>query len=450
VARPLLCAGLSVLLLLATASSARALAPPILTGTNPASPGASLSPRVQGLVEESETKAAGPGIGFPEGPIARDFEPNNTVRLYTVANCAGPVVGEDTVATLQGLGVLVDSPVTPDSVTTFYATQSNETETSECSPQGLPYRQVSTPPGTPVLESVNPASPANQNFPRLLGSADPDATVSIYASPDCSGAIAASGSGAQFGSGGIQAIVADNSETAFSARATMAGLFSACSAAPIVYREVTPGAPPGGGGGAGGGGSGGAGAGPPASLNSPPPRPQLRTIPGGWANNNTPLLTGAAPGAVTVLIYADSKCGGSPVAKGSLEQFLAGLPVRVLDNAVTTFSAVAMASGKASGCSDPVVYAEDSLTPRTRITMAPAAKTAKRKAVVRFVDTTGNLPGTTFLCRVDKRKWKQCTSPLRIGKLRPRTYVVRVKATDPAGNVEGRGAKRRFKVVPRP
>jgi hypothetical protein len=402
------------------------------------------------VIEESETKVVGFGAVLRAGPIIRDIEPNNTVRLYTAAGCVGPVAGEGTVAVLQGQGVPVDSPVAPDSTTIFYATQSNGTETSECSPQGLSYRQVTTPPGTPVLEAINPASPANDNFPRLLGTADPEAVVSIYASAGCVGSPVATGSGAAFGSSGIQVLVADNSETTFSARAEIAGFVSGCSGA-IVYREATPPpSNPGGGGAGGGGGSAGGGGVAPAAPVSPPPPPRLRTVPGGAANDNDPRVTGTAQGAATVLVYADPECGSSPIAKGSAAEFAAGLPVRVADNSVVVFSAVSVAGGKASKCSDPVVYVEDSLTPRTRITMGPAAKTAKRKAIFRFTDTTGSTLGTTFFCRVDKRKWKQCASPLRLAKLRPKRHLVQVKAIDSAGNAESKGVKRGFKVLSRP
>ncbi len=81
--------------------------------------------------------------------------------------------------------------------------------------------------------------------------------------------------------------------------------------------------------------------------------------------------------------------------------------------------------------------------------MGPAAKTAKRKAVIRFTDTTGTSPGTVFLCKVDKKKWSQCSSPLKLKKLKPKRHVIRVKAADPAGNVEIKGAKRAFKVIRR-
>jgi hypothetical protein len=450
-ARPLVCIViLALLLVAASAAVAQAALPaPILTNTNPVSPGASLMPRIQGVIGGSETKAVSFGISLRAvGAIARDLaEPNNTVKLYTDPGCSGPIIGEGTAKKLvEGGGIQVNASVTADTVTTFYATQENVNDASTCSAQGLAYRQVTTPPGAPILESVNPASPANENFPRLIGSADPDATVSIFAGPDCSGSALASGVGAEFAAAGIQVLVPDNSESIFSAKVTIAGFVSDCSADSIAYREVTPVVPPSGGGG-GGGGSGGL----PATLSSPPPPPHLRTIPGGFANNNLPLLTGTAPGASTVRIYADPACGGSPAAKGSLDQFLAGLPVRVGDNAVTVFSAASVSAiGKASACSDPVTYIEDSLTPHTRITMGPAAKTAKRKAVLRFMDTTGNTPGTTFFCKVDKLKWKQCASPLQLRALRPRAYVVQVKAIDPAGNTETKAAKRRFKVVSRP
>jgi hypothetical protein len=441
-ARPVLLLGVAALLLLGAPALAQALPTPTLTGTNPVSPGASLTPRLKGFVEESDTKVVtfGAGLG-PFQPITQGAEPNNTVRFYTTANCTGTVAGEGTVGLLKGEGILVSSPVAADSLTTFYATQSNGPETSDCS-AGLTYRQVTTPPGAPVLTSVNPASPANQNFPRLIGNADPEATVSIFANASCAGGSVASGTGAQFGSDGIQVVVIDNSETTFTAQATIAGFVSGCSA-PLAYREETPPPNPN----PGGGGSGGSGGDTPAV---PPPAPHLRTVPAGSANDNTPLVAGTAPGANTVRIYASASCDGTPVAKGSTAELASGIPVRVVDNTVVVLSAVSVAGEKASKCSDPVVYVEDSLTPRTRITMGPAAKTAKRKAVVRFTDTTGNSPGTTFLCRVDNLRWKQCTSPLRLQKLRPKRYLIQVKATDPAGNVEAKGAKRGFKVIRRP
>ncbi|HUC00608.1 MAG TPA: hypothetical protein VMS11_12340, partial [Solirubrobacterales bacterium] len=350
-----------------------------------------------------------------------------------------------TVEKLETEGLQV--AVAAESVTTFYGIQNNATEESECSPDGFSYRQVSSAPATPIFSGVSPESPANYNFPFLIGSADPEATVSIYTAASCGGSPVASGTGAAFGAPGIQATVADNSETSFYAKATMAGFASACTPAPILYREVTPPPPPP----PPSGGTGGSG-GINAPSANPPPAPRLRTVPARIANDNTPLLTGSAPEAGTVKVYASTSCGGDPVAKVPAATFTGpGVEVTVPDNSASAFTAVSLSlSGRESVCSDPVTYLEDSTAPHTRITMGPAAKTAKRKASFRFTDTTGDPAGTYFLCKVDKAKWKQCTSPLNIRHLRLRRYTVRVRAVDPAGNAEPKGALRRFRVVNHP
>jgi hypothetical protein len=79
--------------------------------------------------------------------------------------------------------------------------------------------------------------------------------------------------------------------------------------------------------------------------------------------------------------------------------------------------------------------------------MGPGVKTRKHKAVFRFADTTDDPPGTTFLCKVDRHRWAQCSSPLKVRRLGFSRHIVRVKAIDSAGNAEATGAKRRFKVV---
>ena len=445
-ARPSLCVLIVALVMLSIASAAQAAPPvPVLTGTSPISPGASVTPRILGQISGGETKVVHFGVASAlGGPLVRSLELGNTVKLYTDAGCSGPVVGKGTVEELVGNeGVALDAPVALESVTTYFATQGNGGGTSECSPQGVTYRQVNTAPGPPSFASVNPASPANDNFPRLFGSADPEATVSIYTDSNCTDPATWSGSGAAFAASGIQVAVPDNSQTTFYAKATMAG-FSACSTSSIPYSEVTPAVVPGPG---GEGGSSGTSA-PPGS---PPPAPHLRTIPGGSANDNTPLVSGTAPRATTVRIFASADCSGPVVAKNPASQFAdPGLAVQVVDNVAVVFSAVSASAGGQSDCSPPVLYVEDSLTPHTRITMGPAAKTAKRKAIFRFVDTTGDAPGTAFLCKIDKRQWKRCSSPLRMKGLRSKLYLIQVKAIDPAGNVERKAAKRKFRVVPRP
>jgi hypothetical protein len=322
---------------------------------------------------------------------------------------------------------------------------------------------------TPVLTKTSPPSPNTTLTPFVLGSSTgiitsampefttaalasggsvtagaADNTIELYSGTGCEGTAIAKGTAGQLDNEGIQISVPVESTTLISARQVDGTGPSNCSNA-IQYKHVkelppTGELPPAGGNPpAGGGGNAGR-----------PNAPHLRTIPGGWANDNTPLVTGSAPGANNVRIYADPECKGQPVAKGTVDQFFAGFKVTVVDNDVTIFSGTSVAGGEASPCSARVVYVEDSLTPRTRITMGPASKTRKRSAIFRFTDTTGNAPGTNFFCKVDRGKWKKCASPLRVKGLSRKRHMVRVKAIDPAGNAEQGGAKRSFKVVPRP
>jgi hypothetical protein len=445
------------------ASADAALPNLILTKTNPASPSASSLPRIKGAVDEGGGAAKvvhSPvlsGLFPPRTSLSP--EPGNTVRIYTASSCLGPTAAEGTVGGLEGEGILVGAPVAADAITTFYAVQSNGSEESHCS-AGLAFRQVSSAPSAPVFSAVAPASPANDNAPLLIGSADPEANVSIYPTSDCTGT-PFGGSGTEFATPGIAASVADNSETTFSAIAVLAGFSSPCSTVPISYREITPASSGGGssGGSGGGGGTGGgagatgggatsgAGGGTAAPSRTPPQAPRIHTSPSGTSNDTTPLIAGSAPDGTSVMVSASGDCTGTPVAKGSASQLGSGFQVQVVENIVTTFSAVAVSGSGQSSCSSSVQYVEDSTPPRSRITMGPAAKTRHRAVVLRFTDTTGDSPGTAFACKVDKRKWQPCSSPLKLRRLHLSKHTVKVKATDPAGNAELRPAVRTFKVV---
>jgi len=340
------------------------------------------------------------------------------------------------------------------------------------------------PPEPPVLTHTAPASkedqPASSTTPRVFGSDevieqrvpfsgagiagsslgaaafDPSFEVEIYANENCEGDVLADLTAGQLKSQGVEIEVEPDDVTIFYAKQVdpdFPGEFSECSVKGLPYwhsstavppKEDPPGDPD---------DPGGPSSNDPPSggVSAPPPSPRLRTVPGGRANDNTPVVTGSAPDAATVKVFAGPGCKGEPVAKGSAEQFFfAGFEVRVIDNDESSFSGVSVAGGGESACSEPVTYVEDSIAPQTRITMGPGAKTRKRSAIFRFTDATDNAPGTAYYCKVDRRKWKPCGSPLRLKKLSLKRHTLRVKATDPAGNAETRGAKRSFKVVRRP
>jgi hypothetical protein len=98
------------------------------------------------------------------------------------------------------------------------------------------------PPPAPTITDTDPNSPANDNSPAVKGTAQAGTTVRLFKTAGCAnGTAVALGTAAQFASPGITATVADNTTTAFRARATdAAGNASACSAAFNYVEDSTP------------------------------------------------------------------------------------------------------------------------------------------------------------------------------------------------------------------
>jgi hypothetical protein len=340
------------------------------------------------------------------------------------------------------------------------------------------------------LVTTNPASsaqaPANSLTPTILGEAEPEDIIVIEAFPfatrslsgpvtgkvehgtknpgfeievfngaGCPGSPVATGIAETLEETGIPLTVTADSSTTFSAiqiNPEHPAEPSECSN-PLIYWEgnVAMGGS-GGGSEAGGsqasyGSSSGGSIGPGAPAGGKPVAPRIHTNPGARANDTTPFVLGSAPGATTVAVFASANCSGTPVAKGTPGELSSGFQVSVTPNAETVFSAVSIGA-QHSACSSSVTYTEDSTVPHTRVTMGPGVKTRKRNAVFRFKDITSDPPGTTFVCKVDKAKWKRCVSPFHAKHLKLGFHVVRVRATDLAGNVEPHPVKRRFRVIP--
>jgi subtilisin family serine protease len=101
-------------------------------------------------------------------------------------------------------------------------------------------------PSKPTLSGSVPSPGANDNNPKIKGSAEASATVTLFKGLECTGQPIATGTGAELASAGIGVTVPDNSITFFTAAATdVARNRSSCSSA-TSYLEDTP--PPGGGG----------------------------------------------------------------------------------------------------------------------------------------------------------------------------------------------------------
>ncbi len=97
---------------------------------------------------------------------------------------------------------------------------------------------------TPALTATNPPGFGNENNPKLIGTADPAATVDVFRNAGCAGVPAVNDApAAALNAGAIVVAVADNSFNQFSVTASSDGRTSRCSNS-ISYTELSPPQPP--------------------------------------------------------------------------------------------------------------------------------------------------------------------------------------------------------------
>jgi hypothetical protein len=228
-----------------------------------------------------------------------------------------------------------------------------------------------------------------------------------------------------------------------------------------------------------------------SELKLGPPPPFLEgTNPASPAETTEPSLFGQAEVGATITVYTNSTCSGEAVPPGGSAEELAGagIPVSVKAGTKTTFYATAELEGIVSPCSNGVSYIQQEaippppppkeeekggsggggsgggleelekigpgggqngsgfVTPEVTITFGPASKTRKHKVVFRFADATGQL-GTKFVCKLDRHRWKGCSSPKRLKKLHLGRHTFAVKAVNQLGVWTPAPVKRSFKVV---
>lgn len=228
----------------------------------------------------------------------------------------------------------------------------------------------------------------------------------------------------------------------------------------------------------------------------PPPPSLEKTTPASPNPSTTPTIVGQADAGSLIKVYKTSDCSGEPVAQGTAAQLASpGLTVTtpVPLGSTTSYRATAEAEGVVSACSSAISYKQEDpppppeeegtgggpegggtttggtsgttggktgkpsgggkngivyVVPQLKITFGPAFKTRLRRPIFRFADLTGQ-PGTRFFCRVDKKPWKGCTSPVKVKKQRFGRHVFAVKAVNAVGTPAARPLKRAFKVVRR-
>ena len=190
---------------------------PTLTDTDPDSPANDNNPEVKGT-------ATGDAV---------------RVDLFANAGCTGSAAATGSAASFAAPGITLT--VSSDATTQISARSADTVGNLSACSASLSYTEDSSAPPAPVLIGTEPGSPANENDPRVQGSAGGDAdSVELYASTDCSGVLAATGTPAQLAGGGLSVEVTDDTTTSFSARSFDGINASQCSNS-ISYREDSTG-----------------------------------------------------------------------------------------------------------------------------------------------------------------------------------------------------------------
>ncbi|MGE3543974.1 MAG: Ig-like domain-containing protein, partial [Kofleriaceae bacterium] len=192
-----------------------------------------------------------------------------------------------------------------------------------------------TAPTTPTLSSVTPTSPANDNNPRVLGTADDDTTITLFSDSSCTVQVA-TGTAAELADPGIAVAVADDTTSSFYATARdTAGNSSPCSA-PVIYVED--------------------------SL--APSTPVITdTLPASPSRSLTPTVRGTGEAGAEIVLFATADCSSTPLATGTadLDGYFA-IPIAVGVGSSTELAVIARdAADNASPCSGSVLaYQQDS------------------------------------------------------------------------------------------
>ena len=105
--------------------------------------------------------------------------------------------------------------------------------------------ELATAPPAPTLTGTSPASGANDNNPKVIGTAEPFSLVTLYPNATCTGLPVGSELAEVLAAPGIPVSVTDDSTTTFSATATNDTDTSPCSTENVTYTEVTTPPPPG-------------------------------------------------------------------------------------------------------------------------------------------------------------------------------------------------------------
>ena len=271
-----------------------------------------------------------------------------------------------------------------------------------------------SPPAAPSLSSTIPPSPANQNSPKVVGSAAAGSQVRDLLQRRLQRLAARRGTAAELGTG-ITVSVPDNSTTALRATATVAGNTSLCSA-PLTYVE-----------------------------DSTAPQTQIGAHP--------PALSASAAASFE---FSGEDPGGSGVASLQCRLDSTEASAWAACTSPKTYSRSRRrrpslrSAGASTGPATPTPrrpsfeWQIDTTPPETTIDSGPSGATNDPTPTFGFSSTE---PGASFQCRLDSASFAPCSPPLTTADPAPEgPHTFEVRATDAAANTDPTPAQRSFTV----
>lgn len=286
---------------------------PVLSSTDPVSPSRLTNPTFQGTAE-----------------------PGATVLLYTTEQCSGEAA-KSSAADTQGRFHIQLSVDSNETTTVLARARDTAGNLSGCS-EALAYVNDRVEPAEPTFQRYDPAPPANDNTPLLIGTSEPGTRVWIYAGNFCRGEPVASATADARGLFQVELSVVDDATLEFSGAAEdAAGNLGWCHLSRIDYVEDSTG---------------------PALPSG------ISLSPSGPSSANSVSLSGSAERDATALLFRSPDCQGEPVDSGLVDLFGFTVRTAVPDNSTTALSiAVRDRAGNLSACAGPWNFVEDSTPP---------------------------------------------------------------------------------------
>ena len=236
--------------------------------------------------------------------------------------------------------------------------------------------------------------------------------VRIYSTSGCKGAPLATGTAAELASPGLTVSVPDNSTTTLRATATDSATNTSSCSGGFTYVE-----------------------------DSTPPDTTITSGASGPTNDSTPTFgfSSSQSGSTFECRFdsaAFAPCSG-PAATHT--------PTTALSDGLHTFAVRAIDQ---AGNVDPTPatrsFSVDTQAPDTTITSGPSGNTTIRTPTFTFIS---NVLGSTFQCSLDNAKFAACTSPKAYSSQSRGVHVFKVRAVDPAGNIDPTPAEQTFTII---